>query len=417
MKKQWLEKLIEYLFLAVFCFPILKDNVTSIIIILLCFACLLYFVINKIKPAFDFRFAYLTIPFFIFVLYPLFIEHSYFEFSSIQRNILFVITPVLFGFFPIHIVSQNTINKGITVFKNVCLVLACYYLYIFLSTNSIYDLFSFGVSYQPVFRTAVYDVPLNSIHPTYSSIFFVFAIAIAVIDFNKGKAYNTFLILVFCLFIVLLSSKIAYLLLVLTILFLIYQLLKISNKKKVFVLFFVTVGFSSLIYFTPSAKIRFTEIVNEYNRPLVGLYTSSTSVRLAILKCSINLASENFLQGLGFDNIQNELNACYKHNYDSDFYLETTYNTHNYYLYILIGSGVVGLLFFLFTISYIIRLAINSNNLLFILLLLNVLIVCCVENFLYRVQGLLFFYWFLCVFVLKSKKINEYFTYCRKLYY
>lgn len=404
MKKQWLEKLIKYLFLAVFCFPILKDNHTSIIIISLCFATLLYFVSNKMKPVFDFRFVYLTIPIFIFILYPLFFQNSYFVLNIVQRHVLFAIIPVLFGFLPINIVSQAVINKGVTVFKNACLVLACYYLYIFLGAHSIYDLFSFGVSYQPVFRTAVYDVPLNSIHPTYASIFFVFAIAVAVLDFNKGRAYNTFLILVFCLFIILLSSKIAYLLLVLTILFLIYKLLKISNKKKSVILFFVTVGFSSLIYFTPSAKIRFTEIINEYNRPLVGLYTSSTSVRLAILKCSNKLASENFLQGLGFDNIQNELNACFKQNYDSDFYLETTYNTHNYYMYILIGSGIIGLLLFLFTIGYIIKLAIESNNVLFFVLLLNVLIVCCVENFLYRVQGLLFFYWFLCAFVLKSNK-------------
>jgi O-antigen ligase len=181
-------------------------------------------------------------------------------------------------------------------------------------------------------------------------------------------------------------------------------MLKISNKKKSLILLLLATGFSSLIYFTPSAKIRFTEIINEYNRPLVGLYTSSTSIRLAILNCSINLASDNYLVGMGFDNIQNELNTCYQLNYDSDFYLENNYNTHNYFLYILIGSGVIGLLLFLYSLGYIIKLAIESNNLLFFILLLNVFIVCCVENFLYRVQGLLFFYWFLCVFVLKSNK-------------
>ena len=402
MKKQWLDNVIKYLFLAVFCFPILKDNYTSKVVIALCLVCMLYFLIRRIKPIFDVRFVYLTIPFFIFIFHPLFVENSDLTVKIIQRNLLFVVLPILFGFLPKDIISQNVINRGVTVFKNACLVLICYYLYFFLASNSINDLFKFGVSYQPIFRTAVYEIPLNSIHPTYSSIFFIFAIAISVLDFNRGKKYNIYLIPIFCLFVILLSSKIAYLLLILTILFLTYKLLKISNKKKSLILFLITMGFSFLIYFTPSAKIRFTEIIKEYNRPLIGLYTTSTNIRLAILKCSINLASENYLAGLGFDNAQNELNTCYQLNYDSDFSLDINYNTHNYFLYILIGSGVIGLLFFLYSLGYIIQLAIKSKNLLFIILLLNVLIVCFVENFLYRVQGLLFFYWFLCVFVLKS---------------
>lgn len=404
MKNHWLENLIKYLFLAVFCFPILKDNYTSIIIIILCSANIIYFSAKKSRPEFDVRFFYLTIPFFIFIFHPLFIESSNLTNKTIQRNLLFFILPILFGFLPKSIITQSIINRGIAIFKSACLALICYYLYVFLTLNSIYDLFSFGVSYQPVFRTAVYDIPLNSIHPTYSSIFFIFAMAISVLDFNRGKRYNIYLIPIFCLFVILLSSKIAYLLLILTILFLTFKLLKFSNKKKLFILFLITTGFSLLIYFTPSAKIRFTEIVNEYNRPLVGLYTTSTNIRLAILKCSINLASENYLVGLGFDNVQNELNTCYQLNFDSDFYLDNNPNTHNYYLYILIGSGIIGTLFFLYFIGYIIRLATQYKNLLFTILLLNVLIVCCVENFLYRVQGLLFFYWFLCLFVLKSNQ-------------
>ena len=131
MKKQWLENFIKYLFIAVFCFPILKDNYTSILIAALCFVCILYFFIIRVKPTFDKRFGYLTIPFFIFLFHPLLVENSDLTAKVVQRNIMFVALPLLFGFLPKNIISENVINRGITVFKSMCLALICYYLFIF----------------------------------------------------------------------------------------------------------------------------------------------------------------------------------------------------------------------------------------------------------------------------------------------
>ena len=78
--------------------------------------------------------------------------------------------------------------------------------------------------------------------------------------------------------------------------------------------------------------------------------------------------------------------------------------THNYYFYIFLSSGIIGLLFYLFYLINIITICIKSNVFLFKVVLLNALIVCFIEDYFFRQYGILYFNLMLMCFVRYSEK-------------
>ena len=141
----------------------------------------------------------------------------------------------------------------------------------------------------------------------------------------------------------------------------------------------------------PGVKNRFMEIVNSYNKPPVGMSYDSTNIRVAIINCSKQIVEVNFIKGVGFNNIKQTFLECYKTTYDSEFYKNNIYLTHNYFMYILISSGIFGLFVFLFYIYNIIKLTIKINSFLLYIVLFNVLCVSLLEDFFYRQFGLFYF--------------------------
>ncbi|MBC3845736.1 O-antigen ligase family protein [Winogradskyella echinorum] len=398
--KSWSAQFLYLSTLSLSLFPILKENYGSITIIIFGLALLIYSIINKEKVQFKFKYLYLTIPFIIVFCNLLFsngiLDHS----IILQKNVSFLLIPILFGFFPRELNVRNILNRSLDVFTIACCLLAIYYFYEFLKSNEINYLFSIDNSYQSLFRASVYEIPLSGIHPTYSSMFFLFSFTHNSIKFFQGSYYRIIFLAICGFMIFMLSAKGVLILLAITVVICVFTLLKVTIFKRVLIFIFFSIIFGTLIFCIPTVKARVDEIYNEYNSELKGLYTTATNIRLAVFKCSIELAKENYISGVGLENIQEELNNCYKNNYDSDFYLKSKYDTHNYYLYILISTGILGIVLFLFYLFKVLNYTLETRSLLFFLFVLQIFLINFVENFMYRHHGQIFWNWYLCLFVL-----------------
>ncbi|WP_415776870.1 O-antigen ligase family protein [Flavobacterium gelidilacus] len=177
----------------------------------------------------------------------------------------------------------------------------------------------------------------------------------------------------------------------LLILFIILFKTKIKRFYKIILVLLLISSSFFLIKNVPGVKNRFVEIVNSYNKPPVGMSYDSTNIRVAIINCSKQIVEVNFIKGVGFNNIKQTFLECYKTTYDSGFYKNNIYLTHNYFMYILISSGIFGLFVFLFYIYNIIKLTIKINSFLLYVMLFNVLCVSLLEDFFYRQFGLFYF--------------------------
>ena len=73
---------------------------------------------------------------------------------------------------------------------------------------------------------------------------------------------------------------------------------------------------------------------------------NSNQTRKAIYLCSIKSMQGNWLFGFGVGDVKDSLRECY--NETSESLIVGNYNSHNQYLSILLGTGLLGLLIFIY---------------------------------------------------------------------
>ena len=122
----------------------------------------------------------------------------------------------------------------------------------------------------------------------------------------------------------------------------------------------------------------------------------STSIRIGVYKCSLEKISENWLFGYGLGDSQIALNSCYEKK--SNYLLANEFNTHSQYLDILLKTGVLGLLVFLFFLLSNLRRASSANNQVAFMIILFYGLVFLTENILSRQSGVILFYFLLLSF-------------------
>ncbi|MGG7037090.1 MAG: O-antigen ligase family protein, partial [Flavobacterium sp.] len=401
-------KLFSLLISLLFIFPILKENISSGITIILCINTLLYTISIKNYKAISTEVLFLTIPFWIILSRSLFSNHFSDSINHISHSLFFLIIPLFFFLIPKEHFNLNKINHYLFILKSVCLLIAVIYIVSFLVSvpSWKYEIISQNIS---VFRDYIYsDFKYFVIHPTYYTSMLILCSAHSLEQFlNKKKYYEIIFVFVFLTITLLLLTRLNIVLLLITLFYILLFRNKLSGYKKLGFFTVVLSSMSILIYLTPGIKERFVELYSSFNiKPEAEAY-DSTNTRKAIFDCSVSLSKENFITGVGFENLQSELNSCFRSNYDSDFYKKNNYMTHNYYFYIFISSGIIGLLFYLIYLFNIIKIALKNKSFLFNLFLLNTLIVCLIEDYLYRHYGLLYFNLMLVCFIQHSKTIKD----------
>lgn len=383
----------------IYLFSIFKENISSLFIIILCIIALIHQFKNNFNRFFKANLI-LTIPFWIILINTFIFSKLNSDFANVSHASLFLIMPIFLTFIPNCSFTFNKINFYFSVLKNVCLLIAIIYVVSFFWNIPAWQ-YNVVFDHNSRFRDYIYnDFKLFVIHPTYYTTILIFCATHSFDLVLREKKYLQ-LIYVFAFFTItlMLLTKLNLVLMIAELTLMIFIRSFYQIKAKIILAFSMLCLVCTFAFFTPGIKERFNEIYESFGVKPANAAYNSTNVRKAIFDSSIEIIKENWLTGVGFDNLQAKLNATYKANYDSSFFKEHNYMTHNYYFYILISSGIFGFLFYIFYLYNVIKISIKSNIFLFQLFVFNALIICFVEDYFFRQKGLLYFNLILMTFI------------------
>ncbi|WP_339889634.1 O-antigen ligase family protein [uncultured Flavobacterium sp.] len=333
-----------------------------------------------------------TIPFWIVCVTCLFWYSNYQDLKPVKNSLYFLLFPLVFFNIPKAYFSKEKLNFYFEILKYVVFIISISYFLAFFYFYDYEHLFQYKYEI-PKFRDFIYhEIPFFRIHPTYFTSILIFTTGFSALKIITEKKWSEIIfVLTFMITSIVLLAKLNMVFLVLMLVFIIIFKFKIAKRYKALAIILLFIGSVGMIKYVPGVKNRFVEIVNSYNNPPEGMSYDSTNIRMAIFNCSKQIAEDNFITGVGFTNAKNVILDCFKSNYDSEFYKDKKYLTHNYFMYMLISSGIFGLLFFLYYIITIIRFTLKINSFLLYVVVLNVLLVCLIEDFFYRQFGLFYF--------------------------
>ena len=387
------EKLFLFLIPLLFTFPLFKENVSSFFFILLAANTVVYSIITKNYKNFNYKqAAILSIPFWIISISCLLRGTFFDNLKDINHALFFLLFPIVFGLIPSLYFSKERIALYISILKNACLIICFGYILSYFVNHSLEEFRQVEYNISS-FRDYVYsEIGFFKIHPTYFTAITTFCIAYSLEKVLKEKKwYEIAYILVFMLLTFLLLAKIniifMFILIPITILF----RSNISKSGKIISFSVAMTVFAGLVFFVPGINKRFTELYESVNRPPVGAAHDSTNIRVAILKCSTEIAQEHYLFGVDFVKLPGVLHECFASNYDSAFYVDHYYLTHNYFAYIFLSTGILGLLLLLFY-TYNVMIILRKINLFIVYVMaVNVFLICFTEDYFYRQFGLFYF--------------------------
>jgi hypothetical protein len=392
----FLKKITKLSFILLATIPLLKPNYNSIVIIITTLLTIYCAIRLNIRHSLkSLNVLGLILPFVLFSTYQ--IISLDFNTAIILRYLPFIIFPLIFIFKP-PFINNKIKETSLKVFQISVIIQCLIYLVVFLNDNYLNQIFNISKENIPFFREYVSTNYFFEIHPTYFSSFLLLSFTVSIFKINNFKMIHFFNSCFTSFFILLINSRIIILCLVMTLLFAPFYLIKKRKKKKVKLILTSSIilallGFS---FSTSIVQKRFKEIKTEINEPIVGEYYNSTNTRIAILKCSFLLIKKVPFLGFG-NNLQNELNLCYAENNASEFYKISVFNTHNFYLNLILYGGWAFLIFFILYLLFIFNLLKHSVLPLFIFF--QFLIINLTENYLSRHYGIVLFSYFTSLFI------------------
>jgi O-antigen ligase len=379
--------------LPMFCFglfPILPNNLKGLPVILMVLHTLpkiLNFNLSKNKEKLKIVLIYTLLMISIYISYLLsgfYTENISSLIQKLETSLSLLIIPLCFAF-----TEKKIFLEQIKIFKRIFIISTIIFIAFFWSyvlfentSESLFSLRSIDI------REKINNIPLISLHPIYASM--VFSISIFLLLSLWGKISKYLIIIVLFLLVgnvLVLASKMT---IVSLFLILIYFFTKTKQKTYFKVL---NVGLTLLVLVTaiiylPNLRQRFDElfIPRTYEKVIIW---NSTSIRTGIYECSINLLKNEWLFGYGIGDVQDKLNECYKNK--SDVLLSGKYNSHNQYLSIFLGTGVLGFLVFLIMLGYNLILAFRFNDILFQIILIFFMLNFITESIIQRQTGVIIF--------------------------
>lgn len=399
------ETLIYCSFLLFALYPLIPERSESVPVIVFLVVGVVTAVIDRKTLSLKWPYLIISIiPFMTFLLSVLFSDDKYLAFKKIETMTSLLVFPVIFYV----LLSNHKINK---------LRLFSFFQHLFFASNVIYSIiaFYFMTNYRnpkfPVkgaayFRSALTDIPLIGEHPIYISIFLSVAILLGIGIYNTSSVFtikNIFVGLghiILSGFLIILMSKGVIIALVFAVSF--FVLFKIKNKRYYF---FGLLALLLIGVFIPGNNNRFKNLF-ENNQSSVGLkFDNSTSIRLLILRCNLELIKEEIIFGYGVGDVQPELNQCL--NSKNNSLSQIVYNSHNQYLFLWLSAGVLGLTFFLLYLLFYFKIAFKNNNYIFSSILILYTITFFTENVLSRQSGVIFFSFIVNFFVWFHMESNE----------
>lgn len=335
----------------------------------------------------------------LMVLYFLIILGSFFYTINIQEGLKSIETKFSFLVFPLFLPFVfPRASKRDWVLKSfwisgfgyaVCSIFSAFLGYISTGSTSSFFYVELGVGF---FQEGSF------IHPTYASFFYnilVAYLAIMLLNANPKAKYKWFVLLsllLFVVFILLLSSKFGILALVVNLLLLLVYFI---HKSKKIGLALIVLGLSvivgSVAIMNTPLKGRFVSAYTEMTNPTGG--SNSTRSRLDVWKVTTEVIAENPILGTGTGDIRDELMAKYRQQ-GYDKYNEKAYDSHQQFLQTYGALGLLGIFTLLgMFVGFFVQ-AFRTRN--YLLLIFGVLFFMfgMIESMLERQAGVVFFVFF-----------------------
>ena len=244
----------------------------------------------------------------------------------------------------------------------IAFVTGCFIATLVCITHACYMWFNYSENYFYYTKLSVI------LHPTYFSMYLLFAITVLLWKFiltiknKKIKILNILLIVWFCVFIVLLQSKAG--IIVAAVMFIIYAIVLMIQKRNyfqiLFTLIFIFTGyyFANRFVITSNNSRIYNAKCNILERKIDTVTTESSQVRILVWTASLKVIENHLLRGVGTGDIKDELDKMYVKMNMTGAHNEHL-NAHNQYLQSAISLGILGLIsivaIFLFPFIYSIK--------------------------------------------------------------
>ncbi len=333
----------------------------------------------------------LPLYFMVMSLSLMYTDHMYDGFDLIQRSLSLLLFPIiflfvkedastvkkLFDFLLLGLIISFFINFFFAVYSAMIVSKGSVIFEISLEgVNSCIKAFTNGLNYF------VGDEFSTLINPSYLSLYILLVLSYY-LKKKLDSTLRTVIVFILFLYLFLLASRAAYLILLIMSLLLIFNISDKSKKNMMAIMFFLGL----LVFLNNPRVFDFYTKVKSYNSMV---YDNSTSEKSRILTwdASIKLIREAPFFGYGVGDANNILIQKYKElGYTYNY--ENKYNAHNQFLQTLLQTGIVG---FLILVSVFVLLALrmkrSSNEFLVFLILFISLIF---ESMLVRFNGIVFF--------------------------
>ena len=252
------------------------------------------------------------------------------------------------------------------------------------------------------------DIP-----PAYFSLYLGFAVFIILtISIRHWKTWSLikkgsgiFLVIIFILFIIQLSSRGGILAFVTTFYFYIFYAFLSRKWYKAFfgIIGITTIFLTFIFYYSPIVKYRMVrEIGNQkFEISQTDEINNAVAMRIVNWTCSIEVIKDNMIFGVGTGDDKIYLNQCYQ-NYNmglNSMYLDA----HNQFLQVGLSFGLFGLTLFLVTLFFPLIIAVRNNNQLFIVFIWLFVFSCLTISLFESQNGTLFYAFFNSLMVFAAR--------------
>jgi O-antigen ligase len=393
---------ITYFFLiALSLFPVLPTGVESVLMIAAFLFSLSYFMIegnkfwNKKKTLYCMLFSSL---FLIYTLSLIYTQNTSNGIKYIIRLLPTVLFPALFLFNDKELIN----NRQLEFLKSMyimALILVLVYLH-FVLYDSLYKSEIRFWYFRQLIEKKI------KVHGTYLSMWIGFGVILLMFKIKKEilNIKKHFFILVlfaiigyFIYWQYIIGARMPF---VATLLVSSFSMFKNRKQMLIFSILLIVLGFI-IILKTDRLGDRFQKLTHynfsfpegkyEDNYPNI----STEQIRNGIYYCSFEKIKQKPMLGYGVGDVDAELQSCYDQTFtNTDTYKVTSYNSHNQYLKIVLSAGFIGLILFLISTLYLIKIAIEYKLGLYIGFISFVFLNFCFENILSRHDGVLFFAFF-----------------------
>lgn len=172
----------------------------------------------------------------------------------------------------------------------------------------------------------------------------------------------------------------------------------LRKKPSLFIkmLFLLTALISFNYWANPYFGEKMEEVVNYSQVNIKDKYWGG--MRQSIWDCTIKVIKTDPIIGVGVGDQKDQLELCYKiYMHNRLFVMNNNFNTHNIFLQIFLGTGALGVMMFLFSLGYMIRMAFLSNNWYYIIFVGVFILAGLTESYFERNLTVAFFSFYNCL--------------------